>query len=271
MIGKRMNPDEHDRSQGQPLVSMEMRRGFTLIELLVVIAIISILAAMLLPVLGRAKETARRISCLNNLTQLSLAGQMYVHDSDGRYPLRSSTDRWPDKFYDNYGKSLKLLLCPSDSGTPTTESDSTVADSAPRSYVINGFNDYIYDILSHPGSPQPDWSAVEKALTTIAVREEAITETSSTIILGEKTAANGDFYMDLMEEGTKFQGNDANGILNQSRHDSTPQASAAGFGAGGSNHALADGSARFIKYPQSVNPINMWALTQAGRKTNYVW
>ena len=266
MIGKRMNPDEHDRSQGQPLVGMEMRRGFTLIELLVVIAIIGILAGMLLPVLGRAKETARRISCLNNLTQLSLAGQMYVHDSDGRYPLRSGTHRWPDKFYDEYGKNLKLLLCPSDTGAPATESDSTVADSAPRSYVINGFNDYSYYLLSHPGY-EPDWNAVETNLTVVAVREEAITDTSGTIILGEKTAANGDFYMDL-REGTA--GNDFAGILNQSRHDSTPQASATGWGAGGSNHAMADGSARFIKFPQSVTPINLWAVTKVGR-TNYVW
>jgi prepilin-type N-terminal cleavage/methylation domain-containing protein len=57
-----------------------LRRGFTLIELLVVIAIIAILAAMLLPVLGRAKESGKRISCLNNLRQLSLSSQMYVGD-----------------------------------------------------------------------------------------------------------------------------------------------------------------------------------------------
>ena len=71
--------------------------AFTLIELLVVIAIIAILAAMLLPVLGRAKETGRRISCLNNLKQLSLAAQMYVNDNQGDYPPRNETDRWPDQ------------------------------------------------------------------------------------------------------------------------------------------------------------------------------
>jgi prepilin-type N-terminal cleavage/methylation domain-containing protein len=257
-----MKPDEHDSSQGQPLVSMEMRRGFTLIELLVVIAIIAILAAMLLPVLARAKESGRRISCLNNLTQLSLAAQMFVDDNGGNYPPRSGTDRWPDKLYDNYARNLKLLLCPSEpaAATPATEPDSTVADSAPRSYIMNGWNDYFASV-----DPKNDPNGLNDG---DSMQEQAIEDTGGTIVLGEKTDANGDFYMDL-NEGTG--GNDFAGILNQSRHDSTPHASTTGWGAGGSNHAMADGSAQFIKYPQSVKPINMWAITQAGRKTNYVW
>ncbi len=65
---------------------MKIRKGFTLIELLVVIAIIAILAAMLLPALARAREQARRASCMNNVRSLVQMAHMYSIDKDETFP-----------------------------------------------------------------------------------------------------------------------------------------------------------------------------------------
>jgi len=92
------------------------RQGFTLIELLVVIAIIAILAAILFPVFGRARENARRSSCQSNLKQLGLGIIQYVQDYDSLYPTTAGggagAGTWRQRTQP-YLKSTQVLRCPS--------------------------------------------------------------------------------------------------------------------------------------------------------------
>jgi prepilin-type N-terminal cleavage/methylation domain-containing protein/prepilin-type processing-associated H-X9-DG protein len=182
-------------TRAKPAAFQSRRAGFTLIELLVVIAIIAILAAILFPVFARARENARRTSCVSNLKQMGLGVAMYVQDNDGRYPMSSSTDgtgrRWPDYIFP-YVKSAQIFVCPSvGSNDVTARGLAWSASTGPTGqYFGYGYNYQYLGNSRTPARPGFPFTATDGVVTaptqTVAIADTSgvgTTGTSGTYVI----------------------------------------------------------------------------------------
>jgi prepilin-type N-terminal cleavage/methylation domain-containing protein len=150
-------------------------KGFTLIELLVVMAIISLLAAMLFPVFARARENARRASCMSNVKQLALGLMMYSQDYDEKFPFvrypQNGTKTWDDQIFP-YIKSDQVFMCPSAYYKNT------------RAYAMNvwiaGWTNYPFSGITASETPvNLTLAGIPNAANTVLLIEDSARENSA--------------------------------------------------------------------------------------------
>ncbi len=190
-----MRPGEHwleDRSRVRP--KHERRIGFTLIELLVVVAIIGILAALIFPALARAKASAKRAYCQNNLRQQGIGLNLYADDS-GRFPPCFRTIKsseiclWNAALLGYVGKNTLTFDCPAfpDYFRWTTSASpngflfpTNIEGNRPFSYAINARGSSVYGA----GLWDPDLGV----LVAIGRRSSEIRAPVNMIALGDETS-----------------------------------------------------------------------------------
>jgi len=258
-----MKTSNHHRQHG----------GFTLIELLVVIAIIALLAAILFPVFGRARENARRSTCESNLKQIGIAVFAYTADYDEEYPIgnyygNATEGNVPwQQIVDPYIKGgyqggttamanvgASIYVCPDYIATDPYN----LIQRPSSSYVLNYYLTKFYGSVGTGGTlgDTASWNSPPAFLSSVKTPDHLVLATDS---LGGRVVTTGDDTNDYgsptnainppdttssILTSTVWQGFASNYYLGRNRH------------LGGSNYLFADGHVKWITAPAYQGSIN---------------
>jgi prepilin-type N-terminal cleavage/methylation domain-containing protein/prepilin-type processing-associated H-X9-DG protein len=243
------------------------KSAFTLIELLVVIAIIAILAAILFPVFGRARENARRSSCQSNLKQIGLGFAQYTQDYDERFPrvggknaFNYYSPSWRIAVFP-YVKSTQIYVCPSNK---ESAADNAIADPPNAAAVTSGplwwqgltvgtdpnFSQptikLSYSMNRHFGGQMGTADATNSTdATSPSTHLNQVEKPAQKILVTEARHSGhiGDRYDDI-NNGWSYQAAWAPGLF--SKHLTTM------------NCLFGDGHVKAMKPTSTMTPLNMW-------------
>jgi prepilin-type N-terminal cleavage/methylation domain-containing protein len=185
-----------------PVCAVNRKPGFTLIELLVVIAIIAILAGLLLPALSKAKSKAERISCLNNLRQVSIFMQLYTDENRETFPAhrnqneaddhtKALTNWWGTAIIGYSRGQSNLFHCPTLKGKIVTYGQTWQwnFDCDNVGYGYNGF------FLGHHPYTAGSMTVAGIAFSfDVQFKRTSVVRPSDNLMIGDKNPVPGDFW-----------------------------------------------------------------------------